>query len=135
MKEYYNKHLDFKFYTTIGWEDDGTYRFWICDSNKRICDYFSSDMILDLAQERNLDEEEMQEIIAQDLAKTTDFNLFISSFCTIFDTTTKQDIDIILTLIGVEEDYKGLTIEEKVEKWYKEDDFSNIFGNYLVQLY
>jgi hypothetical protein len=135
MKEYYNKNLGFKFYTDIVREDDGTYRFWICDSNKRICDYYSSDIILYLAEENNVDEKEMRKILIKELEEETNFERFISSFCTPFDFNKKEEIDKLLNNLEIEEDYVGLTLEEKVKKWYAEDDFTNIFGNYLVQLY
>lgn len=133
-KVYYNKHLGFTFYTCIEFDDDGTYRFWICDSKKRICDYYSSDVIMCLAEENKVDEEEMRNIIIEDLQETTDFITFMDSFCTNYG-YAKNDIDTILHELELEEDYKYLTIDEKIKKWYEENDFSNIFGNYLVQLY
>ena len=119
MKEYYNKNLDFKFYTDIEFEDDGSYRLWICDSNQRICDYYSSDVILYFAK----------------LKDTKTFETFISCFCTTYDYAEQNSIDKILSSDGLLEDYNGLTINEKIKKWYGESDFANIFGNYLVELY
>lgn len=135
MKEYYNKNLDFKFYTNIEFEDDGSYRLWICDSNQRICDYYSSDVILYFAKLKGVDEEEMQELLAKDLKDTKTFETFISCFCTTYDYAEQNSIDKILSSDGLLEDYNGLTIDEKIKKWYGESDFANIFGNYLVELY
>lgn len=137
MKEYFNKNLGFKFYTKIDFEElplsiNSDYRFWICDSNKRICDYYSKDIIIHLAEQRGISEEEMQELLAQTLAQTNNFITFMNSFCT---TWTYEKIEDIDKLVNDKENYQGLTTQEKVKKWYSEDDYSNIFGEYLVLLF
>lgn len=137
MKEYFNKNLGFKFYTKIDVEElplsvNSDYRFWICDSNKRICDYYSKDIILHLAEQRGISEEEMQELLAQELEQETSFTAFMNSFCTTYEWQTVENIDCF---VSDKENYQGLTTQEKVEKWYSDDDYSNIFGNYLILLF
>ncbi len=135
MKEYYNKHLGFKFYTFKEEESNGYYRFWLCDSQDRICDYISCDIIQELAEMEKISEEEMLEHLPKVLEEQTDFDCFMNIMCATYDFCGKEEIDKLLKELEIEEDYVGLTLEEKVKKWYEENDFSNIFGNYLVQLY